>query len=211
MGHPHNSPISLEYKICKECKEELLTSKFDASPKNKGGFKPLCKKCLKVYGVSTPKKVLSRIFSNQVINSNRRGHPKPSYTRQQLTDWALNQELFLTLHRVWLTNNCHRKGAPSIDRIDDDLPYTMDNIQIMSWEENSTKANKAIRSGKITYSHKAVSAYLLDGSLFKDFVSTRDAARSIAPNSNETSVASHIGQAANNQNKTCRGYVWRWK
>ncbi len=49
---------------------------------------------------------------------------------------------FLTQYKNWQKNNFKRKFAPSIDRIDNNKGYTLDNLQFISQSINSRKDYK---------------------------------------------------------------------
>ena len=50
----------------------------------------------------------------------------------------------IPMHYTWQESEGHTKrsgNAPSVDRIDNDKPHTLDNIQIISWAANNHKGN----------------------------------------------------------------------
>lgn len=85
------------------------------------------------------------IISNQHSDSKRRGHKKPAYRFKQLLEWVLQQENFLILYKNWIESGYKRGLRPSIDRINNDIGYTLDNIQIITLSENISLGNKKRR------------------------------------------------------------------
>lgn len=80
-----------------------------------------------------------RIYTNQVGSSKDRNHPAPAYTKAELTKWLLAQPLYHTLHSQWVSFCYYKWLTPSVDRIDSTKPYTLDNIQLMTWIDNHNK------------------------------------------------------------------------
>lgn len=63
----------------------------------------------------------------------------PSFSQEDFVKWSLNNEAFLMLFYIW-TNSGYRKWlAPSVDRINDALCYSFENVQWVSWAENYNK------------------------------------------------------------------------
>lgn len=77
----------------------------------------------------TPMGRISQIVHHQKTNSKRRGHPIPPWTSKELYVYAMNNKQFLDLFRNWILSGYSKKLAPSLDRIDNDLPYLWNNIQ----------------------------------------------------------------------------------
>lgn len=82
------------------------------------------------------------MYSNHRHNSKVRGHELPSYTKQWLSNWILSQGKFYVLHVNYILSNYDRDYKPSVDRIHDELPYTKDNIQLMTVRDNMLKGYK---------------------------------------------------------------------
>lgn len=92
---------------------------------------------------------LERIYNKQVTKSKERGHALPAYGKHKLIDWAMSQELYHTLYDNWKSNDWLSSLAPSVDRKDDAVGYTIDNIQLMTWGENRDKlTNKIVQKTK---------------------------------------------------------------
>lgn len=51
----------------------------------------------------------------------------------------LNDEIFLKLYKQWQDSNYEYKLCPSIDRINPDLDYVIENLQFITMSENCTK------------------------------------------------------------------------
>lgn len=83
-----------------------------------------------------------RTYDNQVSHSKSRGHQLPKYTKKELRDWVLSQENFIDLWNCWVKSNYDRWKKPSVDRINDSLSYSLENIRLVTWKENSMKESR---------------------------------------------------------------------
>ena len=107
--------------------------------------KPHCGYCTKLVALEKLEakdktKLINKIYSAQKASSKKRGHEPPSYTKEWLRQWLLNQHLFHELYKTWSTPIDREKdNIPSVDRIKNGVGYTKDNIQLMTWRENNTK------------------------------------------------------------------------
>jgi hypothetical protein len=66
-------------------------------------------------------------------------------TYAEFIDWCWDKNNFKTfedLYKQWEDNNFIKKYSPSIDRIDSQGTYTLDNIQWLSLGENARKHDK---------------------------------------------------------------------
>ena len=106
-------------------------------------------------------------------NGKRRGHVL-SFTLAEFHARFLHDETFLKLHKAWVDNGYQSDDRPSFDRIDPDLEYTLDNIQVLTWKENSDKGRK--ESARLTTS---INVYDLKGKLLYSFDSFKEAAQTL--------------------------------
>ncbi len=146
----------------------------------------------------TKKGLVVQIYSGQRASSKTRGHSMPEYTRLDLQAWLFEQELFHMLHKDWVESGYDRMLSPSVDRIDDDVHYKFDNIQLMTWGENIDKGHisTAIRQGKAV-------EVLRGGAVVGIFVSLSEAGRVLGDIDRNS-----LGLALKH-NKTTKGYTVR--
>jgi len=102
------------------------------------------------------KGLVSIIYKIQLLSSKRRKHPEPIYSRDSFILWCMENSKFLKLYKDWEDSGFDPKKKPSIDRKIDALPYSFDNIDCCTWDENRTKGNKA----NAIVTSKKVTAYL---------------------------------------------------
>lgn len=206
-------------KTCIDCNQTLPLASFVPKPSNKGGYEHRCRKCRSIkYNKSTPELLCKKIYNSQVNHSATRGHAAPAYSLEELTNWVLAQTQFPAMYSAWQESNYPKELAPSIDRVDDMLPYQMDNLQLLTWEENRAKGAKAKKENTLLANHRAVAAYLLDGTLHKSYPSMAEAMREFGGKVTQSWGISTVcngtpvkdGRGYFYTPKTYKGYVWKW-
>lgn len=74
--------------------------------------------------------------------SKRRGFPPPQLnSRKSFEKWARENNLDVLWER-FVSSNFDSRLKPSIDRIDNSKPYTVDNMRLVTWQENLGSWNK---------------------------------------------------------------------
>ena len=135
-------------KKCSKCGGYKALNCFTKSKNGTHGVHNYCAECQREYNKTARKTksgVISMIYSNQKIHSDRRGHEYPLYTIDELREWLLDQPLFHELYEKWVESNYNKELKPSCDRKDDSMGYSLDRLQLMTWEKNNSKGNKSIR------------------------------------------------------------------
>lgn len=124
--------------ICISCQKDKLHFGLD-----------MCSACLRNHKRKTrPSFYLGTCYSEITRRCTKFDQIRPNYfgkqkcTKIQFMDKFLNDSKFLELYSIWQNNKYIRKYAPSIDRIDNNKDYTIDNLRFTTHYENSTKDNK---------------------------------------------------------------------
>lgn len=66
-------------------------------------------------------------------------------TREEWEEWTKsNMDTFNALYSEWKSNGFTRGLTPSIDRVNNDLSYTQDNIRWITLSENAIKGTRTI-------------------------------------------------------------------
>jgi hypothetical protein len=134
-------------KVCTTCYTSKLVE--EDFPTKNGKKDCICKQCMalkkKAYR-KTEAGVAAQIYSHQRHSSVKRGHPMPSYTREELRTWLFNQSHFKTLFSTWVNSEYAIGLKPSVDRLCNVTPYTMSNIQLITFQENMNKPLSGKRS-----------------------------------------------------------------
>ncbi len=206
-------------KTCIDCGSTFPLTNFVVKPSNKDGYEKRCRKCRSIkYNKSTPELLCKKIYLSQVTHSISRRHPLPTYSLEELTSWVFSQNTFMELYSNWQNSNYLKDLAPSVDRIDALVPYTLSNLQIMTWTANRAKSFKDKRSNTLLVNQRGVAAYKQDGTLYKKYLSMSEAMREFggigAQSWGISSVCNGIpvkdGRGKLYSPKTYKGFIWKW-
>lgn len=202
-------------KDCVDCLTPKPLTEFRKKPSCKDGHEPRCKDCRNIrYNKADPVRVFKKIYNSQILHSQRRGHTPPQYTLEEFLLWVDAQPNSVQLWDTYRDSNYNSTLKPSVDRLNDSFGYSLDNIQLISWNENRNKGAKAKMAGEMS-SARPVAAYNLDGTHHKNFTTTSEAARYVnASTSGIISVANGVPIKDGRGNlylpKTCKSYIWAW-
>lgn len=117
------------------------------------------------------------IYHRQKNTSKRRGHNPPLYTKEELMVWLKKQDNFNLLWSNWVYSGYKTELVPSVDRLDDYKGYSLDNIQLITWEENNKKANDDEKNGINNKRAKPVLMFSIDNIFIKKYHSISQASR----------------------------------
>lgn len=198
-------------KICTKCKQSRKITEFYKDKKSKDKLDYVCKYCKHKDNKEwkrTKHGMITEIYHSQLLSSKTRKHNPPTYTKQELEEWIYNKSTFATMYAVWIKSNYNTDLKPSIDRLSDDIGYSFENIQLMTWGENRKKAEIDHMTGKLkrgTSSTKAVQQFDLNGVFIKEYVSQQEASRQ-----NNLSQG-NIAMVCVGKRKKTGGFVWKFK
>lgn len=194
-------------KICTDCLLVKDFSEFSNRSDSKDRLYKSCKECIRrnrLFRERTKKGVALMAYSNQVEKSKRRGHAPPNYTKSDFIDWLLSKEKFHIVYDEWISSGYLTNEKPSCDRLDDYLPYTFNNLQIMTWKENNSKANSDRKNG-INNKVSIAVIQTTDGGLF---VATH---HSMIQAQRVTGVRNgNISRCCSGKAKTAGGFKWAY-
>lgn len=190
-------------KTCSICSEDLPLEAFDVQSTGRQGRRADCKECRKRF-LRSERGLCKSLLGAQKTKSKKRGHPPPAYTEEQLFQWMLGQPNFQKLYAAWVDSGFTTPLKPSMDRLDDYQPYTLNNIKLTTTEDNLNRYYTDAIQGINTKTAVAVDQYTLDGVFVASHHSYMAAARSLGQSQigNIRNVAEGIG-------KTAYGYIWR--
>ena len=206
-------------KTCCDCKKQLALDKFVAKTSCKDGYEPRCRNCRSIkYNKSTPELFCKKVYNSQINHSATRNHPLPAYTLSELIIWTLSQPDFVNLYGAWASAGYPKDIAPSVDRIDDNIPYVISNLQLLTWEANRAKGAAAKASNKLLVNHRGVTAYNKDGSVYKTYLSMAEAMREFGGKPTSSFGISSVCNGIPLKDsrgymytpKTYKGYLWKW-
>ena len=190
-------------KKCTLCAIEKSTTEF-----GNNGYTARCIQCEKDrYALSsrTPSGIITAIYSSQKRNSIKRGHASPLYTRKELHKWVTTHKNFNQLYDNWVDSGYLTKLKPSIDRIDDYLGYSFDNIRLVSYQDNHRKSYEDRHNGVNTKASKTVLQFTKDGEYVATYYSPKNA------NLNTGVSDGSISRVCKGDRKTAGGFIWEYK
>lgn len=202
------NPGNFVMKKCSKCNKLKAISEFNRNSNFLDGYAYVCRKCIVEYQKKyqkTKEGIITIIHNSQRAASRKRGHRQPTYTIKELQKWCYSQPLFHELYDNWVKSKYDKWMKPSVDRIDDYKGYSLDNIQLMTWRENSNKGHKSRKEGKNNKASKSILQYTACGIFIKEYYSIIQAHR-------ETKINRwNIVSVCNNNKKYAGGYIWKYK
>ena len=193
-------------KVCKLCGIEQNLGNFPNDSRIKDGKAARCRKCCQIKKsiyFKTKKGLISRIYSEQLTSSKKRKDPPPSYSSLELYNWINENTLFNKIYFNWVENNYKIELKPSIDRLNDHESYNLNNIRLVTWENNRNQVYLDKINGLNNKQSVSVSQYDLNSELIKIYYSQRQAER-------ETGIhQSSIQRVCVGKQKTAGGFIWK--
>ena len=162
-------------KRCYRCGKSKPLEEFNKNKSKPSGHCDECRECKKELDTQyrrTEFGLISGIYGSQKHTSKKRGHLAPNYSKAQLIDFMYKNK-YIELYTAWVSSGYAHNLVPSIDRVDRKLPYTLNNIQLVTWEFNEQKGRE---ESKETYS-KRVQQYSRSGELLTIYPSIKEASR----------------------------------
>ena len=167
-----------------------------------------CKECMSIKSRTyhrTIDGVISLMFSRQKRSSIVRNMPQPEYTKQELAEYLKSNLFFQAIYDEWVASGHNKWLRPSVDRINDFLPYSFGNIIVNTWKDNFDKSKNDLRlaRGTVGLYCKAILQYTMSGEFIAEFISRQEAQRITKING--------IAAALNKADRSAGGYRWRYK
>lgn len=193
---------------CIVCQKSKPISEFKKHKRSKNGHVNTCLSCHResmVEYYKTPQGLVTRILANQRKICQIRKHPAPSYTKKQLSQYLLNNLMFMTLFHYWKESGFKKELAPSLDRIDESKSYSFENIQIVTWQENFERSVWFAKTGQGSKGKqcKPVLQFTMNGEFVKEYISARAAQR-------ETGILG-IPHSLKGRHTHAGHFVWKFK
>jgi len=191
---------------CGKCLTYNPIEDFNRCKKAKNGHQSYCKVCHTAY-YKTKKGLIVEMYSGQKSRKKQRGVEPPNYSKEWFSEWLLSNPKFNEIYTAWVEGGYKTNLKPSVDRADDYQGYTKDNIQLMTWGENCTKAHKDMREGKIIHGYKpqrSVSQHTKKGSLIAEYHSISEAGRVTGVD------VGNICACCAGKRYSSAGFIWRY-
>lgn len=194
-------------KKCKQCGE--YKSNFSPDKRRDDGLYSYCRDCVnkttQLYQ-HTKDGLITKIYSHQRQSSRKRKHKLPSYSLQELRNWCFSQEVFHKLYNDWENSGYNKKLRPSCDRIDNSKNYSLDQLCLMTWQDNHLKASIDMKSGRLISGnpYKSVEQRNLNGQIIGIYISTQEASRLTGV------YQSGISRVCLGQRNQAGGFLWNF-
>lgn len=149
--------------------------------------------------------LIQTIYERQLKSSKARGHDKPNYTLTWLKEWVKSQPEFQSLFDTWVNSDCQTTLIPSVDRFDDAIGYTKENLhKVMTWQDNKRRG-ELLRSQGISRHkrYKEVHQFNLEGTYIDTYHSARAAYLALG-----VKPCTHIIEVCEGKRKLAEGFIW---
>lgn len=144
----------------------------------------------------SPYGMISTMYSRQLERSINRGHQPPNYSREEFSDWMLEQPHLVELYDNWVISGYETNLVPSIDRLNESQGYSFDNIELVTWAVNNTRRH--------INSRKKVYQFTIDNTFITSYTHALIA-------SQHTKIhISAINKVCRGVRKTAGGYIWKY-
>jgi len=200
--------MKLNNKICNKCGELKSFSEFYKDETYSDNIRNDCKVCyskMQKRHSKTKDGLISRIYLNQIHNSKRRGDNPPTYSKKELKEWIFSQQKFHELYDNWKNSKYEIMLRPSCDRLNDYKGYSLDRLQLMTWEENMKKSHSDKINGINNKQNRAVIATNIKTGEETEYYSSMNAKRCLSVDS------SSVVKCCRGKVKTVGGFYWRYK
>jgi len=148
--------------------------------------------------------LIREMYSIQKLTSERNHYPKPNYCVEELFDYIIDTVAFDILYKNWVDSDFKSELKPSIDRINDYLPYQLDNIRLTTWGINR---NRGFFDRKNCINNKTnipITGFNIRTKISVLFNSAREAERSLG-------IANqNIARCLNGKSFSAGGYTWEY-
>lgn len=137
-------------------------------------------------------------YSHMKMSSVIRGHKPPSFSKKELLVWISKNPqdaAFKRLFKDWSSCNYQKKLKPSFDRLNNHVGYSLDNLRVVTWLENS-EAGFASR-------RKAVVCMTKEGKFLRCYKGLLEASKSILKSRKAIGNAIKRGQCSG-------GFRWEY-
>ena len=205
-------------KVCSKCKENKAINEFYFRDKKPLAYCKVCAGKMAQDYRRTKIGLIKQMYLVQVRSSKHRNQQLPSYTKDDFIVRVLSDKKFNVLYNNWVESNYNVSLTPSVDRKKNNVSYTFNNIQLMTWAENKQKGHDDMRKCELihgTNPQRAIVQLTKDGDFVAEFKSISQAARitNIAKGGIIDVCRRRITKRDGKEylSKSYKGYKWKYK
>lgn len=182
-------------KICTKCKQEKLLEEFSPSKKSPDGKHSWCKSCKSLAMRIRHKKYPWKMTFNNVRTrcNNPKFNDYKDYGGRGIKCLLIEEEV----KALWFRDKAYEMKQPSIDRINNDGNYCLENCRFIEQGENSAERNTRISS-------KPVNQYDINGNFIRSWSSAAEAEKTLGMSQ------SHISKVCLGKAKTSHKSKWEF-
>jgi hypothetical protein len=194
-------------KICRICKTMKDYSEFGKQIGTKDGYRGECKRCnhechrnrINTHPDAFLRNKYGALVSRCQVEERYIG--KLHITREEFLQWGIPAlQDFVDNNRIDVSDGYLNKDI-SIDKIIDDLGYTLGNLQFLLGVDNTKKMNQT--RGTL----KKVCQYSKEGKFINRYDSIDDASRALC---GDISKSPNINRALKSRCLSAYGYIWKY-
>jgi hypothetical protein len=186
----------MQNKLCYKCKQIKKIKNFTIDKYNFDKLSFYCKDCYKNYRNNFKKTFpWICIFRNIKQRCNNINNPDYYYYGRRGIKCLITEE---ELKKLWFRDKAYLMKIPSVDRIDNNGNYEINNCQFIEHSENVGKMNKYIKI-------KPILQYDLQKNFIKEWKSLTQAEQELKI------LRTSIGNALKDRSKTAGGFIWKYK
>lgn len=200
----------MEIITCTKCGIDKLIGEFSKCPNKINGVKSACKECHNKAHVEYRRKLpnyIRSMYLTSVSNSKKRGQDLPNYDFEIYKTWLFAKSKFLWLWNDYVESDYEKDLAPSVNRLDSSLPYTLGNLELGTWRENFEHEMMEKLTGKARGNYGRSIVQQLDKDtleVIEEFHSIAEAVRVVGD-----IFGSNICKCLKGTRNHTGGYAWR--
>jgi hypothetical protein len=149
--------------------------------------------------------IAGTLYLSQKLHSKNRQYALPNYTEDELREWLHAQPTFESMFVAWEHSGFLSDLKPSCNRLDDYAPYSLSNIELVTWKRNKEMWAKDCIEGRNRKISRPVLQFDQQGTLINEYFSIQEACRQV-----QVSHANVIG-VCTGRRKNAGGYYWQYK
>lgn len=167
-------------KVCFTCKKSKPTSEYWNQKRREDWLYPSCKDCAREQHKlwrRTKLGLAQDIYKRQKVNAKKRWNTPPNYSKEELADRLFSQPNFEKIYNNRVASWYEKNLWPSIDRVDDYVWYTLDNLQLVTRDQNNKRFYEDKKNWINTKNCKTVYQFSMMWELINKYYSCSQASR----------------------------------